>query len=182
MHCPRCGNKQASGNLKFCSKCGLPMGLVYELISNDGDIPGLKNAGGAKFTKRVGAGISAIWFIFFTLFLTSVLAILGGDEIVALSAVIGLFGAITILVSSLIFLPGKPKVREYVNPAEGFASMESGAQPVAGSLEAGDQQSAQDFVAPAGSWKAPDTGDLVTPGSVTEGTTRLLTKEEEQEK
>jgi hypothetical protein len=30
-------------------------------------------------------------------------------------------------------------------------------------------------------WKAPDTGDLVQPASVTEGTTKLLSKEESEE-
>ena len=31
-------------------------------------------------------------------------------------------------------------------------------------------------------WKAPDTGELVSPGSVTEGTTKLLSKEEQAAK
>ena len=35
---------------------------------------------------------------------------------------------------------------------------------------------------PAGSWRAPDTGEFARPGSVTESTTKLLRKEEENDK
>ena len=37
MYCPRCGQKQMAGDLKFCSRCGLPMGLVAELLANGGE-------------------------------------------------------------------------------------------------------------------------------------------------
>jgi hypothetical protein len=42
------------------------------------------------------------------------------------------------------------------------------------------EQPAQAYAPPqAGSWRAPDTGDFPRRGSVTESTTKLLTKDEE---
>ena len=58
----------------------------------------------------------------------------------------------------------------------------SGQQVNQSALPPQQTQAAQDFVAPSvGSWKSYDTGELVQPGSVTEGTTKLLQKEEQEE-
>lgn len=36
MFCPQCGHRQVSDDVRFCSRCGLPLGLVTDLIT-DGD-------------------------------------------------------------------------------------------------------------------------------------------------
>ena len=33
MYCPRCSQQQVSEETKFCSRCGLPLGLVSELLA-----------------------------------------------------------------------------------------------------------------------------------------------------
>jgi len=35
MYCPRCGQQLAS-EIRFCSRCGLPLSVVAELVANDG--------------------------------------------------------------------------------------------------------------------------------------------------
>ena len=35
MFCPECGHKQVSNETRFCSRCGLTLGLVTDLIGND---------------------------------------------------------------------------------------------------------------------------------------------------
>jgi hypothetical protein len=46
-------------------------------------------------------------------------------------------------------------------------------------LPAQQSQPAQSYMPPANSWKAPDTGEFARPSSVTEGTTKLLKKNQE---
>ncbi|MEK6283905.1 MAG: zinc ribbon domain-containing protein [Acidobacteriota bacterium] len=37
MFCPRCGNQQVSNEMRFCSRCGLSLGLVTDLVANSSD-------------------------------------------------------------------------------------------------------------------------------------------------
>ena len=50
------------------------------------------------------------WFIFFTMFMTSVWGILDVDELAGLCAVTGVFGALLILIGSLVFLPSSKQL------------------------------------------------------------------------
>jgi hypothetical protein len=34
MYCPQCGHQQGSSETRFCSRCGLPFGLVTDLLAN----------------------------------------------------------------------------------------------------------------------------------------------------
>ncbi|MBI3651652.1 MAG: zinc ribbon domain-containing protein [Acidobacteria bacterium] len=36
MYCPQCGKEQASADVRFCSRCGFQMGVVNELMQNNG--------------------------------------------------------------------------------------------------------------------------------------------------
>ena len=120
------------------------------------------------------------WFIFFTMFMTSIWGILNVDELAGICAVTGVFGALLILIGSLVFLPSSKQflrmpIQEMPHPQPAAIY----GNPNAGALPPQRQQPATDYAAPgAGSWRAPDTGDLV-PGSVIEGTTKLLKKDRE---
>jgi hypothetical protein len=37
MFCPQCGHQQVSNDTRFCSRCGLPLGLVTDLLVNSGN-------------------------------------------------------------------------------------------------------------------------------------------------
>jgi hypothetical protein len=39
MYCPKCGQSQVSGEVHFCTRCGLSLKVVKELIINDGVAP-----------------------------------------------------------------------------------------------------------------------------------------------
>ncbi len=182
MHCPRCGQEQVSGNLKFCSRCGLPLTLVAEVVNNNGILPQLEELTKKRgfFTRANGLKIALIWFVVIEMLLVPLTAIAGGEEEVAVLAVIGFVGAVIIAILSAMFLksskqskPAAANEVAYGRPAE----ISNVAAP--GALPPGQTQTADEYVAPAAGWKTPDTEDLVRPGSVTEGTTRLLKKEEE---
>lgn len=120
------------------------------------------------------------WLIFFTMFMTSIWGILNVEVLAGISAVTGVFGAMLILIGSLVFLPSSKQllrlpVQELPHslPAGLYGNKSN-----AGALPPQRQQQANEYTAPAGSWRTPDTGDLVRPGSVVEGTTKLLKKDE----
>ena len=39
MYCPRCGQQQVSGELRFCARCGFPLVGVGELLAHGGLLP-----------------------------------------------------------------------------------------------------------------------------------------------
>ena len=183
MHCPRCGQLQVSDQTKFCSRCGFQLALVAELLQNGGFLPQLGELYKAKtpwFSRKNGLIFSALWFIFFVMMMPAFFGIAGEDEVAGVSAVFGVFSTMMFLIISLAFL--KPAIKTYDLPAHHMAPPVAPptlyGNPQMGALPPQQSQPASSYMAPEGSWRAPDTGDLVRPGSVTEGTTRLLKKDE----
>lgn len=186
MYCPRCGEEQTSGNLRFCNRCGMPMELVSEVTANGGTLPILEETLKKKkiLTRKNGVIFSLLWFVFWVPFGAAFWGVLDVDEFSEMSAVFGVFSSIMIFLCSIFFLgkqvetPYSPQNLQQQNTAPQNLA---GQQPNQSALPPQQSQPAQDFVSPsAGSWKAPDTGELAQPGSVTEGTTRLLQKEENE--
>ncbi|MBS1792435.1 MAG: zinc ribbon domain-containing protein [Acidobacteria bacterium] len=182
MHCPRCGQQQVSEEIKFCSRCGFPLGLVSEILAHGGFLPQLADLhqGKKKFTRKLGLKIALIWFLFIVFILVPLAGITGapGEAIGGLS-VIGVCGALVMMVLSFLFLENDPKYpiqaadpNPQTFPGKLTGNVGGNALPPATS------RPVSSYVPPAaGSWKAPDTGDLV-PRSVTEETTKLLHKED----
>lgn len=180
MHCPRCGREQVSGNLKFCSKCGLPLNWVVELVRNEGSLPAdIVSKSGSKsfFSRSFGLKLSLLWFIVLDFLLVPLIAILDGGEMVAVVAVLGAVGAILLAVLSVLFLKGAPKSTPVV-PAQMQLEIEGNQQFHEDALPQ-HQQTAEEYVSPPAAWKAPETGELAKPPSVTEGTTKLLDPDQE---
>jgi hypothetical protein len=50
MFCPKCGQQQVSEEMRFCSRCGLQLGVVTELLASGGSAAGI--ATGTKSGKR----------------------------------------------------------------------------------------------------------------------------------
>ncbi len=182
MHCPNCGQKQVSNDTNYCSRCGFQLALVAELLLNGGYLPRLEaveKSGASLFTRRNGLVFSLIWFLFFLFVLTPLAAIADLGDLPAVTAILGIFGGLILLLLSLLVLKAPVKARY------GLPNVVSSARPLyeaqpKGELHTTWTPSAQDLVSPpATSFRAPDTGELAHPGSVTEGTTKLLKKEDE---
>lgn len=182
MHCPSCGQQQVSGEIKFCSRCGFPMGMVSELLAHGGFLPQLAELHKKKslFNKKNGVVFAIFWMITLMMLFPAMIAILNGpEELAGLSAVIGVFGGMMLIIGSLVMLPSS---KQYpLIPAQSL----NPPHPVAHGLHgAGQHQAlppqqsipASAYAPPkAGSWR--DTNDL-EPSSVTESTTKLLEKED----
>jgi len=178
MYCPSCGQQQISSETKFCSRCGMPLGLVAEVVAQGGYLSQLAalNTKPPFFSKKKGVVFGTLWFIFLTMFCTAFLGILNGpEELIALVAITGVFGAMMIIVGSLVLLPSS-KVQRIPGAAGPLAPPAIPPAQRAGALPAQQSVPADAYSTPrAGSWR--DTNDL-QPTSVTEGTTRLLNEDD----
>lgn len=184
MHCPRCGQQQISEQTKFCSRCGFQLGLVAEIIVHGGTLPQLAelNTKSTLFTRKNGIVFSVFWFILWVPLLTSIIGgILDLDDLGSMCALIGVFGGLMILLASLIYL--KPAPKNYNFPAAPLPRANPAVLYEQSSQQALPPQQSQpvsSYVAPEGSWRAADTGDFARPGSVTDNTTKLLKKDQDQ--
>lgn len=180
MHCPRCGQQQVSEETRFCSRCGFPLGLVSEVLANGGFLPQLANLHNKKkkfWTRKNGMKVGLAWFLVLALLITPVMGIFIEEDALVIAA----FGFVTgflMMIFSWMFLEKEPKISQfdaaYQNP--NYLSENAARQ---NALPPQQTQPAQDFVAPqAGAWKAPDTGEMAAPHSVTEGTTKLFQRDE----
>ena len=180
MHCPRCGQQQVAEEIKFCSRCGFPLGLVSEILAHGGFLPQLAELHKSKkrLTKKNGVVFSVLWTIFFLLIMTPFWGINDIDEMAAISAIVGIFGGLMWLIASLVLLKSEPKQPYMMQelPPSNATNLYTTNQRV---LPPQYSQPVQSYAPPAVSWKAPNTGELVRPGSVTENTTKLLRKDEE---
>ena len=181
MHCPRCGQQQVSDQTKFCSRCGFQLGLVSELLANGGFLPQLSELYNKKttfFTRKNGVVFSVLWFIFWVMMVPAFFGIAGEEDAAGVSAVFGVFTTMMLLIISLAALRPARKALDLnalsmAQPANLYGNQAVGALPPQ------QTQPATSYMPPEGSWRAPDTGDLARrPGSVTEGTTKLLQKDE----
>ena len=183
MHCPRCGQQQISDQTKFCSRCGFQLGLVAELLENGGFLPQLAELYKSKrtiFSRKNGVIFTVLWFIFWVMMVPAFFGLAGEEDAAGVSAVFGVFSTMMLFIISLAVLQRAPKAYELAAHQMPTATpshpLYGNASPVA--LPPQQTHPAASYMPPEGSWRAPDTGDLARPGSVTEGTTKLLKKDE----
>ena len=179
MHCPSCGQQQVSNETKFCSRCGMPLTLVSEVLIHGGYLPQLaqlEQQADTLYTRRNGVVFSLFWLIFWLLIMAVIFGgILDISRLGELFSVVGIFGGLLIFLFSLFFLKsgrkqGFPSVQAQ-QPAHGLYGQQHHQQ----ALPPQQSMPASDYIRP-GSWR--DTNDL-EPTSVTENTTKLLEKDEQ---
>lgn len=182
MFCPRCSQEQISEQTRFCSRCGFPLTVVSEILANGGSLPQLAALSEQKkfLTRKTGFKISLIWFLTGTFLLTPILAISNADPLVPVVAILGFMGGLLMMLFSWLFLENETKYAAgpVSYPDQTTQANLYGRSADRNVLPPQQAEPTSTFVPPMNSWKAPDTGELVEPGSVTENTTKLLNKEE----
>lgn len=174
MHCPSCGQQQVSNETKFCSRCGMPLGIVAEVLVHGGYLPQLAQLNEKKtiFTRRNGVAFSLLWCLFFLLIMTPLWGIMKVDALAGASAIIGIFGGLMFLISSLMFLK-KPLVT--YDHAIKAAPPNLYGRPQQVSLPPQQSIPASVYTTPQpGNWR--DTNDLQP--TLSESATKLLDKDE----
>lgn len=183
MYCPQCGQQQAVSEMRFCSRCGFPLGGVAELLANGGV---LQAAGGEELReqalspRRRGVRRGVVMMLLGAV-IVPVLGILNSYQedtpliefFVAVSAVIFFAGALMRILYALLFESATPGVKRDsitdvlpVSPATLNAGSHVSALPPAQSIPVSEFKP-----------RRMNTAELRHPPSVTENTTRLLDEE-----
>lgn len=179
MFCPQCGQQQASGIVRFCSRCGFPLDGVIQLLGTGGMVPvyrapeepvpmsprrkGVKQGGMLFLSGAVIVPILALFASFSNAAFPQILA--------ALAAIICFIGGPFRMLFAALFEEGAPR-----------RVMTYGPPPMPQPQQFGPPRQNVALPPPPArqpsSWRRPNTAELVNPPSVTENTTRLLDKED----
>jgi hypothetical protein len=182
MFCPQCGQQQVSDAARFCSRCGFQLAAVSGLLATGGrgaaPEPAFEAVPAPPSPKRKGAQLGGKLMLSGA-FLIPVLAILneiiGTPEELALLGVIAFVAGLFRLLYALLFEDGPYHRHLQRQPA--FVPQQQFAPPQAVSaLPPPQSQPARAYVPPR-----PDTAELTYRPSVTEGTTRLLERERDEQ-
>jgi hypothetical protein len=178
MHCPRCGHQQNSLESHFCTKCGLEISDVKELLA-----PELSETKAKKKNEINKANRQGMMMVFAGFALILVLAILRDfftvpKSLFALTVLIFIIGgAIRMSFPSLFKRNGFIKKNKETLGKDLETNELSGEQFADKSLPEAEFRPPVDF-----GLKNYDTNELISPSSVTEHTTRKLKKEFQTEK
>ena len=181
MYCPSCGQEQISEDTRFCSRCGLLLTGISQVMRNEGLLPQIfppagVAAKGKWFRKR---GFKKGLFIFLLAFLIvpiiAVLTIAANAEpfAVFISLFLLTVGGLLRMVYSLLFEddPITQTEPEQENLRFFGQSRKTSALPPQQSIPVSAYAPPKQ-----GTWR--DTNDLAGQPSVTEHTTKLLEKED----
>lgn len=180
MFCPQCGQQQASGVVRFCSRCGFPLDGVIQLLGTGGMVPvyrasdeqpapmsprrkGVKQGGMLFLSGAVIVPILALFASFSHAAFPQILA--------ALAAIICFIGGPLRMLFAALFEEGAPRKVLTYGPPPMTAPQQFGPPRQNVALPPPPARSPS-------SWRRPNTAELTNPPSVTEGTTRLLDKED----
>ena len=174
MHCPKCGQQQVSDETRFCSRCGLLLTGIAEVVANSGIVPAQKTGllGDATSPRRRGVKLGSFLFLLTFLIVPILIVISISLNLEPFLPLIGMFlfgvGGLLRVVYALMFESGTPTSAVAQGALPGGVENYAALPP--------SQTIPASAYTPAGAWR--DTNDLERqPGSVTDSTTKLLEKE-----
>jgi hypothetical protein len=182
MYCPHCGQQQISGSLRFCSRCGFPLEAVSQILATGGTLPALTGEARKEPSARRKGVRQGGMMLLLGAIIVPLLGVLSSfnagnlfDILAAMSAVFFFLGGVVRMLFAALFEEGAPRYRPMVptyapppTPAQFQATPRASALPPA-------------QVMPPPAWRArPNTAEIAPPPSITEGTTRLLDKDDPQ--
>lgn len=180
MFCPQCGQQQATGVIRFCSRCGFPLDGVIQLLATGGMLPVYRSPDEPVpiSARRKGVKQGGVLLLSGAVVvpLLGVMASFGNSAfleiLTAFAAIICFIGGPLRMLYAGLFEEGAPSpVIHYGTPAQ---RPQFGPPAPQHALPMPPPQTR----VPA-SWRPrPNTAELATPPSVTENTTRLLEKED----
>jgi hypothetical protein len=182
MFCPQCGQQQVSDAARFCSRCGFQLMAVSGLLATGGrgaePVPAFEAVPAPPSPKRKGAQLGGklmLTGMFLGPALAALSEILGSPEEIALLGVIVFMAGLFRLLYALIFEDGPYRRQLQRQPA--YVPQTQFAPPrEVSALPPQQSQPAQGYVPPR-----TDTAEMDYRPSVTEGTTRLLDRERDEQ-
>jgi len=177
MFCPNCGQEKLSPDTNFCSRCGFLLTGTLELLQSGGtsSAPATKPASSPR-TRGLKQGLFIFLLTFLVVPIVAIFTVAINAEpfAVAISAIALFVGGLLRMVYALMFEESAPKAGstdDFLTAAQLHMK-----RPASSALPPQRDLPVSDFAPPtAGHWR--DTNDL-QPSSVTEGTTKLLEKDD----
>lgn len=173
MYCPRCAQQQISDEMRFCSRCGLPLGGLIEWLTFGGAPAGRVQEKPLSLAsprrKGIRRGAKVMFFSGAVLPVAVLMSIAADEPFPLFFPVIAFIVGLTITLYSYLFAEDFPEIKG--QPAQPFGiGVPSGGQalPPASIPVYGPGN-------PTG--QRVRTNELAQPPSVTEHTTKLLDNE-----
>ena len=167
MFCPRCGQQQVSDEMRFCSRCGLPIGGLMEWLGRAGvpaapvaETPSSILSPRRKGIRR-GGKVMFVSAVLFVIFLIISLAVDDGGPMVIPFFVF--FVGLVMMLYARLFSSPIPKMKSDYTPPPSLAPTSMHALPPHTHVPMHDL-----------SQQRGRTNELAQPPSVTENTTKLL--------
>ncbi len=177
MYCPKCSQEQKSKELKFCSKCGLPLEFISKVVETGQEPTKSEKTEKKKefFTRRRIILFSVLWFVFwFILVLPMIAMVLDGEDAVEVFIVLISF-ALTVGIATIVFAIFKQPYKSNESELQFNESNNFETTPEMRTLNSRENPTS-DYISPNEKIGKYDTNDLVEVRSVTEETTKLLNK------
>lgn len=174
MYCPRCGQQQISEEMRFCSRCGLPLSGLTDWLAVSGLAPGPEQQKQAAMHSPRRKGIRRGGKImFFSAALAPIFlmfSLLIDEPFPLVFPFIAFIVGLTILLYSRIFVDDFPAISSQPNQQFGLGTM-----PQAHALPHASNNPLYSTMNIQG--QHVRTNELAQPASVTEHTTKLLDHE-----
>ncbi|MBV9241662.1 MAG: hypothetical protein JO314_06610 [Acidobacteria bacterium] len=153
----------------------MPLSLIAEVTANGGFLPQLAELEAQQskrglFTRKNGVMASVFFMITFMMLLPALFGVANLETAAGVSAIIGVFGGMMLMIASLVFLPSARK--RYFVPNYGAAPQQSIGGAAPGHALPPQQSIPVSSYAPPqpGNWR--DTNDLQP--AITESSTQIL--------
>jgi len=171
MHCPRCGQQQISGEVRFCKSCGSSLDGVRELLASGGISSAIEKEGRQPRESPRRQGVRhGIILLFIMMVLMPLTMLLGKANFLP---PMFLMAGLMLILYAVIFQEGAPRKKK-----RQFNMLPDVAPSTIDQLETPLRSTALPpaQVVPVTAFNArrADTREMVNPPSVTEHTTKLL--------
>jgi zinc-ribbon domain len=185
MYCPHCGQQQASGEVRFCSRCGFPLGVIAQVLAQGGlpvqeAVSVERKMSPRQKGLRQGAMLMlstmlVVPLIVFIILLTGIDNLI---PLIPLSAVVCFVGGLLRIFYALMFEDAAPVAAHGATPAQASfapAELNAASRNAGAALPPAQGRPVMDW------HRRQETAEIVQPPSVTENTTKLLNDERNAE-
>ena len=168
MHCPRCGQRRLSDEVRYCSRCGFPLGGVAALLEAGGEVAPAGAERRGLTARQVGTRKGLAWMagaLVFALFVPAIAVFDQGLFVLMFPAAVFFVVGFIRMLYGLMLEDDTPPSKQ-ISAAKATATLEAAR---AAELPPARQQPAADFAASRAA-----TAEMAAPPSVAEGTTKIL--------
>jgi hypothetical protein len=167
MFCPKCSQSQSSDEMRYCSRCGFPLGTVAVLLTNDGNLPATEKEIGCRKSVRSRVATESVVLTVFS-WAVAMACTFWFDAS-------GIFEGVAKVGAFTFFMLGFIGLFRFLY-AFLFLRIESAPSTETGKMsERAESQLPSPQVNPLSEWpRWENTREMVPQPSVTENTTRLL--------